>query len=78
MNITSAAQSALQGIQRGMNGLEKTATEIASAEQANGTANRGIAEPLVEQIGHRNQAEASAQVLKAQDETLGRLFDELA
>ena len=78
MNVTSATQTALQGIQRGMSGLENTTTEIASAEQANGTASRSVVEPLVEQVSHQNQIEASAQVVKAEDESLGKLIDEMA
>lgn len=78
MDVTSASHSALQGIQRGLNGLEKAATEIASADQNNGTATRGVAEPLVDQISARNQVEASVKVLKAEDEALGKLIDEIA
>lgn len=76
--ITSASDSALLGIQRGMQGLERVATEVASAGQSNGTATRSVAEPLVEQIGHQNQVEGSTKIIKAEDETLGKLIDEMA
>lgn len=78
MEVTSATQTALQGIQRGVDGLQQIATEVASADRMEGNAARSVAEPLVEQIVHTTQVEASAQVVRAEDEMVGSLFDDTA
>ena len=75
MAITSAMQSATTGMQRGINGLGENAAEIASARQMDGSAVRDISRPLVEQTENLQQVEASAKVLKAEDEMIGRLID---
>lgn len=78
MAITSAMQSATMGMQRGINGLGENAAEIASASQMYGSAARDISKPLVEQTQNLQQVEASAKVLKAEDEMIGRLIDQMA
>ena len=78
MAITSAMQSATMGMQRGINGLGENAAEIASASQMDGSAVRDISKPLVEQTQNLQQVAASAKVLKAEDEMIGRLIDQMA
>ncbi|MEW6646055.1 MAG: hypothetical protein AB1450_02515 [Pseudomonadota bacterium] len=76
MKITSAFNSALQGIRRGMEGLDRNAAQIASAEQLQGEASP--TEPLVESKVNRLQVEASAKAMRAIDEAIGSLFDDKA
>ncbi len=76
MNITSAFTSALQGIRRGMDGLDRNSAQIASAEQMRGEASP--VQPLVESKVNRLQVEASASALRAIDEAVGSLFDDKA
>ncbi|MCG5499391.1 flagellar basal body rod C-terminal domain-containing protein [Ectothiorhodospira lacustris] len=75
MVITTASYSALSGIHTGMQGLRGNAAEIAGAGQMNGTAQRSLMEPLVEQIQHATQVEASVKVLQTEDRMLGTLIN---
>lgn len=76
MKITSAFSSALQGIRRGLEGLDRNAAQIASAEQMRGESSP--AQPLVESKVNRLQVEASAKALRTVDEAIGSLFDDKA
>ncbi|MFA5628000.1 MAG: hypothetical protein WCX90_07770 [Thiohalomonadaceae bacterium] len=76
MNITSSLHNALHGIQKGMAGIDRNTSEIASAGQMEGKASP--IEPLVESKLNRLQVEASAKVMQAVDETIGSLFDDKA
>lgn len=76
MKITSAFNSALQGIRRGMEGLDRNAAQIASAEQLQGDASP--TQPLVESKLNRLQVEASAKAMRTIDEAIGSLFDDKA
>lgn len=76
MKIASAMNSALQGIRRGMEGLDRNAAQIASAEQMQGEA--APTQPLVESKLNRLQVEASAKAMRAIDEAIGSLFDDKA
>ncbi|MFD2113314.1 hypothetical protein [Thiorhodococcus fuscus] len=78
MMVSSALQSGLAGMSVGMNGMSRSAAEIASSQQMNGTASRDVAEPLVEQTQSLRQAEASTKVVGAADEMLGTLIDVMA
>lgn len=75
MAITPASTNALGGIQRGMEGLQRSATEIASADRMDGALARGLAEPLVEQIRSAAQVEASVKVLRTENDLLGSLLN---
>ena len=75
MSSIPALNSAVTGILRGTNGVRRNAAEIASADMLRGTPGKDLATPLVEMIGHRIQAQASAKVIKAVDEMLGSLID---
>ena len=78
MMMSGAIQSGMRGIQNGMEGLRANASELASARQMDGSAERDISQPLVEQVQNVQQVEASAKVLHTTDEMLGRLINELA
>lgn len=77
MSTFTALQSALSGIQANYRALEKSAHQIASA-----TGRRDepieLVEPLVHAIERQRALEASANVLKRVDETLGTLIDTFA
>ena len=75
MEINSAFANAVSGIQRGMQGMERNADEIARVSVGEG---ENIIEPLVEGRSNKLQAEASARMLKSIDDTIGSLLDELA
>ncbi len=75
--ISSVSQAGQTGIQRGMAGLSANAAEIASIRQQ-GSSTRDISQPLVEQTQNLRQVEASAKVLQASDESIGRLLDVMA
>jgi hypothetical protein len=78
MTIAGVSQSALTGIQRGMEGMRQNATEIASANRMDGSDVRDISKPLVEQTENLRQVEASAKVLETSGEALDHLIDLMA
>ncbi|WP_372964331.1 flagellar basal body rod C-terminal domain-containing protein [Marinobacter sp.] len=69
----------IQGIQDGMAGMENAARKIArgGADGPQGTAEGvgNLAEPMIELNLYERSVEASAQVVKTADETLGTLLD---
>ena len=75
MEITSAYSHAVNGIKRGMDGLDRNADEIAKASKGDGA---DVVEPLVESRINKLQAEASAKMVKTIDDTIGSLLDEMA
>ncbi len=75
MMISSAGQAGLMGLQRGMEGLNRNATELANGGQMQASSARDISAPLVEQTQNLQQVEASAKVMGASDEVMGRLID---
>ncbi len=75
MNINSAYANAISGIQRGTQGLERNAAQIASAST---TQESDVTEPLVESRINKLQVEASARMARTVDETIGFLLDEMA
>lgn len=75
MAITPASGHALNGIQRAMEGLQRSAAEIASADRLDAGPNRDLAGPLAEQTLHAAQAKASVQVLRTENDMLGSLLD---
>ncbi|PAV26341.1 hypothetical protein C8D92_10877 [Tamilnaduibacter salinus] len=82
--INNALGVGLQGVQEGMRGLETTARQIARAGQDglqganNADGAGGITEPLVNSQLYERSVEASAQVVKTADETVGTLLDTTA
>ena len=78
MSLDGPLNIGLQGIQRGMDNLRKDASDIASAKQFNGESDSDVTESLVNLTQDRLQVQTAAKVVKAVDETLGTLIDELA
>lgn len=72
----------LQGVQDGMAGMENAARKIArgGVDGPQGTAEGAgnLIEPMVELKVYERSVEASAQVVKTADETLGTLLDIMA
>ncbi len=75
MEVKSALGSAVTGIQRGMQGLDRNADEIARASGGDGA---DITESLVDSRINKLQVEASAKMVKTLDDTIGSLLDEMA
>jgi hypothetical protein len=76
MGVLSVQNSALQGIQRGLDGMRQNAADIASADQLN-RAGQGtdLETSLVEMTQNKVQVQASAKVVSALDEVVGTLID---
>ncbi|WP_336366267.1 flagellar biosynthesis protein FlgE [Marinobacter sp. C2H3] len=81
--ISNTLGIGVQGVQNGMAGMEGAARQIAragidgprgSAEQPSG----GLIEPIVDLKLYQRSVEASAQVVRTADETLGSLLDIMA
>lgn len=75
MDITSAFSSAITGIQRGLEGLDRNADEIAQASSGQGD---DVVAPLVESRINQLQVEANTRMVKTVDDTIGSLLDEMA
>ena len=78
MQIPSAMNSALYGIQKGLTGMDKNAAQIASAGAFKSQNPADLAKSLVDMQSNRMQVEVSAKVMKSLDETLGTLLDVVA
>jgi flagellar hook protein FlgE len=65
----------LNGIRVGLDGMQKTASQIASKDAMESNGPHELAESMVDLKIHRNQVGASAQVVKAFDQMLGTLLD---
>ena len=72
----SAMQSALTGIHTGMNAIRKDAHVVAT--QSISTDSKDVTEAVIDMKANQHQVEASAKVIKVQDEILGTLLDEIA
>lgn len=76
MGVLSIQNSALQGIQRGLNGMRQNAADIASADQLNRAGqNTDLETSLVQMTQNKVQVQASAKVVSALDEVIGTLID---
>lgn len=77
--INNTLAIGIQGIQDGMYGMENAARKIARAgvDGPQGSAGSGssLIEPIVDLKLYERSVEASAQVVKTADETLGSLLD---
>ena len=80
--INNTLSVGIQGIQDGMVGMENAARKIArgGADGPQGTAEGAgsLAEPIIDLKIYERSVEASAQVVKTADETLGTLLDIMA
>jgi len=76
MGVLSIQSEAVQGIQRGLDGMRKNASEIASADQLNKAGrDTSLVGSLVDMEQNKIQAQASAKVVSAADEVLGTIID---
>lgn len=70
MSTIPAFQSALTGIQTGMQSLNQNATKIANAQPTD-----DLTEPLVNMMIDKLQVEASSKVIEASNTMIGSLLD---
>ena len=77
MMIKSISGSALQGVQRGLQGVRRSAGEIASARQMRGSTSDTVdlTRALVEMKQSSYQTSASVKVLRTADQMIGTLLD---
>lgn len=76
MGVLAVQNEALQGIQRGLDGMRRNASQIASADQLNRAGQEtSLAGAMVEMQQNKVQVQASAEVVSAIDEVLGTLID---
>lgn len=77
MLIKSVSQSALQGIQRGLQGVRRNAAEIASARhmRSSSPAPKDLTRSLVELNQHQLQTSASIKAFRTENEIIGSLLD---
>ncbi len=78
MSGIPALSSGVMGIQKGLDGLNRDAAEIASAKQLKNEASADLAKPLTNLVLDKLQVAASAKVVKTAGDTLGTLLDVLA
>ena len=80
--ISNTLAIGIQGIQDGMMGVENAARKIARGgiDGSEGTAQGAgsLIEPMIDMKLYERSVEASAQVVKTADETLGTLLDVMA
>lgn len=76
MGVLSIQSSALQGIQKGLDGVRQNAADIASQEQlSNAGKETDLAGAIVGLKENTIQVQASAKVVSALDEVVGTLID---
>ncbi len=75
MAIAPLGTTALHGIQRGMQGLRRTAVQVAQQGTRPDAADGDFARSMVEMKQHAVQAKASTRALKAYNDTMGTLLD---
>ncbi|WP_339801011.1 flagellar biosynthesis protein FlgE [uncultured Marinobacter sp.] len=77
--INNSFSIGMQGIQDGMQGMDNAARKIArgGTDGPRGSAESGssLAEPIIDLKLYERSVEASAQVVKTADETVGTLLD---
>ena len=76
MAINSITGPALQGIQKGFQGMRRVASEIASSQSVSQSKPTDLSRAMVEMKQHANQTKSSVKVLQAADSLLGTLIDE--
>ncbi len=76
MAINSATSSALLGIQRGVQGIRRNASNIASAQNLSGQGpTKDITRSLVEMHENKLYTAANVNTLKTMDQVIGTLLD---
>ncbi len=80
--INNTLAIGVQGIQSGMMGMENAARQIArggvDGPQGSADSGKGLLEPIIDLKLYERSVQASAQVVKTADETLGSLLDIMA
>ena len=75
MSVSININSGLTGMQKGLDGIEKTASQIASKDTLEGADTKSMAEAIIDLIVSKRQVEASAQVAKSTDDAIESLLD---
>ena len=65
----------IQGIRTGLEGMQKTASQIASTEAMRSEGPYELAKSLIDLKVYTYQVDASAQVVKATDQVIGTLLN---
>jgi len=81
MAVNSILQTGLQGVQQGVEGAERAASDIVRSGTVDGAAgsnSNDIVEAVVDLKLYARSVEASAQVVRTADEVLGSLLDTMA
>lgn len=78
MAMSSITGPALQGINRGFQGLRRVASTIASAPKSQPTETADLSRAMVELKQHAIQIKASSKALEHIDQAIGSLFDDRA
>ncbi|MES9832233.1 MAG: hypothetical protein ABW157_17150 [Candidatus Thiodiazotropha sp. LLP2] len=76
MGINSITGTALQGIHKGLQGMRRVASDVASVNQTQQTNPKDLSRSMVEMQQHANQVKAQVKTIKAVDQALGTLIDE--
>lgn len=74
-NNASLVDTAMTGIHKGMNNLQKNASQIASKSTMEGENTKSLIESLVDIRANIQQVKASAKVLEVSDKVIGSLID---
>ncbi len=75
MAIAPLGSNALNGIQRGMQGLRRSAAKVAQSNAGNEAGGNDFARSMVEMKQHAVQVTASTRALKTYNSTMGTLLD---
>lgn len=78
MNVTSALNSGVLGINRGLDGINKAASDIAGAGKTDSpeeVTGRDVNVALTDLTVEKNAVAASTKVVQSAEETLGTLID---
>lgn len=75
MEITNAMGTAVNGVKRGLEDMERNAAEVAQASKGGGA---DMAAPLVKSKLSQQQVETNVAMIETMDEVLGTLLDEKA
>jgi len=78
MNINTTIQTGLQGVQQGIDGVDRAATDIVRTGTVDSVEGGEVVEPIIELRLYERSVQASAQVVRTADEVLGTLLDTLA
>ena len=73
MSTLPAIQSAIAGVQSGLQSINNNSAKIANASSP--ASNGDITEPLVNLLRDEQQVKASAKVIEAADSMLGSILD---